>query len=334
MGKKFITTGLDLGATHIRAIEMIRSKDKILINKIVETTRPESDENLSNFLNELFDKHKLNRNNVRTALQGNNLISRYIAMPPLPDDKIRQAVLTEADKYIPFDIDDVVLDCKRVGNQEQDGEMQVLLAAIKRSIIEEWVTILNNAKLKADIIDCAELTLGNVFAWLCPEPDRSIARIEMGATTTSVAILLGEKLLFSREISAAGNAITEAISDAFDRSIEESETIKCDPGQNQEVVDTVVEPVLAQISQEIQLCIDFYENQYSNHVDTLAISGGASLYANFDTMLGNALNKTAYIWNPLLNDKLTINENIDKDIIQKYGSCYCLALGLAARDKA
>jgi type IV pilus assembly protein PilM len=335
MKRKLTTTGLDIGSTSIRAIEMKHSGDTVAITKIVETARPSSDDGLAETLDAFFTEHKLSRANVRTALQGNNVISRYIAMPRLTDDKIQGAVLAEADKYIPFDIQDVIFDCHRVGPDNPDiSEMQVLLVAIKRTIIEEWVHILNAAKLKPDIIDCADIALGNAFAWLCPEPDRSISRVDMGATATSVSILAGEDILFSREISAGGNAITEAISDAFDRSQEESETIKCDPGENQEVIDTVVGPVLEQIGQEIKLCLDFYENQYNETVDTLAISGGSALYQNFDSLLGSALERTAYIWNPLLDKKLTLPSDIDQNFIQTQGTRFCLALGLAARGKA
>jgi len=39
-------------------------------------------------------------------------VVRYVAMPRMSDHELKQAVRIEADRYVPFQLDEVVLDCQ------------------------------------------------------------------------------------------------------------------------------------------------------------------------------------------------------------------------------
>ena len=75
---------------------------------------------------------------VVTAVSGKSVIVRYLTMVRMSDEDLRNAIRFEADKYIPFDVEEVVLDAQRMPDAAEKGdEMRVLLCAVKRSLIDE-----------------------------------------------------------------------------------------------------------------------------------------------------------------------------------------------------
>ena len=52
---------------------------------------------------------------------GRSVIVRYVNMLQMSDEDLRSAIKFEADKYIPFDIDEVQLDCVRLEGADAGG---------------------------------------------------------------------------------------------------------------------------------------------------------------------------------------------------------------------
>ena len=57
-----------------------------------------------------------------TAVSGRSVIVRYVNMNQMPMEELRQAIKFEADKYIPFEVDEVVMDCQILEENVGKGE--------------------------------------------------------------------------------------------------------------------------------------------------------------------------------------------------------------------
>ena len=60
----------------------------------------------------LFQENEFHTRRVVTAVSGKSVIVRYLTMFKMSPEDLRNAIRYEADKYIPFDVEEVVLDCQ------------------------------------------------------------------------------------------------------------------------------------------------------------------------------------------------------------------------------
>ena len=129
--------GLDIGTSCIKAIELTREKYDHVITGYAQIDVPQ-EASRQEAIAELMAAANFRTKRVATAVSGKNVVFRYITMPEMSDDKLTQAVRLEADKYIPFDVEDVELGAQRLEVVPGDGgldEMQVLLIAAKKDVV-------------------------------------------------------------------------------------------------------------------------------------------------------------------------------------------------------
>src|SRR5690606_42008555 len=123
------------------------------------------------------------------AVSGRSVIVRYINMPTMDEDDMKSALRYEADKYIPFEVDEVVLDCERLEdfgettNASGEKEMKVLLVAVKQSLIDEHLQLIQGQGLVPVVIDVDTFALGNAFEF----KDRKSTRLNSSHVKKSYA---------------------------------------------------------------------------------------------------------------------------------------------------
>jgi type IV pilus assembly protein PilM len=276
---------------------------------------------------------------VVTAVSGKSVIVRYLTMIQMSDDDLQNAIKFEADKYIPFDIDEVVLDCQqlRAGEYQEDGnEMKVVLVAVKRSLISEHVELLRMAGLHPTTIDVDSFALGNAFEMcerLSPRvsgDNRIIALIDIGASKTNINIMMDGTSYFTREVYLGGNDFTEAISRRLNLDTQEAEKLKRQPADNNELISDAISPVIDDLGNEIHLSIDFFENQYDREIEEIYLSGGGAKMAGLDQEFGRIFQKPATLWDP--TEFLSIaNDSVDMEYLKQDASQLAVAVGLATR---
>src|SRR5262249_35328109 len=133
LGKKKSLVGLDIGSSEVKAVELTEFGDQLMITGFGRAKIPSKD-GLKNAIAEALRHSGIKTKRVATAVSGRSVIVRYINMVPMSDDELKSALRFEADKYIPFELDEVILDCSRLEEQApagQEKEMKVLLVAVK-----------------------------------------------------------------------------------------------------------------------------------------------------------------------------------------------------------
>jgi type IV pilus assembly protein PilM len=91
---------------------------------------------------ELFEQHKVKSPFVAASVSGNAVIVRRVTMPRRDPEELREALPFEAEDRIPFDIDDVDLDFAILSEDEEAGNMDVVLVAAKRERVDEHVAVI------------------------------------------------------------------------------------------------------------------------------------------------------------------------------------------------
>ncbi|MFQ5504783.1 MAG: type IV pilus assembly protein PilM [Planctomycetota bacterium] len=331
--------GLDIGGSCIKALEITRDKYDYIITGYGqievqnEAARPDA-------IHELFEQCRFRTKKVVTAVSGKSVIVRYINMVPMSDDNLKNAIRFEADKYIPFDIDEVELDSQKLlsevgGDENEKGEMKVLLVAVKKSLVEEQATMLIDQGLQPVAIDVDLFALGNAYELnesLSPgiEEDATIGLIDIGANKTCINILKKHVSLFAREVYLGGNDFTNAITRRLGVDLYQAEVLKKDPQERQSEVQDALSPVIEDLGNEISLSFDFFENQYDGQVSQVYLSGGGALIATLEEEFETLFEKKTRIWNPIEGMKIK-SENVDIDSLNQSALQLAVAVGLAAR---
>ncbi len=343
MAKKQKLIGLDIGTSEVRCVEVSVTGvgEEIAVTGFGYAAVEDQTKRKEAILAAL-NRGGIKTRRVVTAVSGRLVPVRYVTMPRMPDEKLREAVMVEANKYIPFEVDQAVIDCEMLAEeplaegQEPSSEVAVRLAAVKRDIIEEHVGELGEAGLYPIIIDHDCFALGNAFEFremYKPEGEREkrvIALVDVGGEKTSINVMSGLNSFFTREVPGGGVGLTESIARRLSINNEEAEELKKNPGENaEEVMEAVLGP-LDDLMSEISLSFDYFENQHEKLVEEVLISGGTSQLAGIMEVFQQHFGKPTNFWDPLEGLKLELPAH-QMGQLKSHVRTVPVALGLAAR---
>jgi len=309
MFEKKSLLGLDIGSYSVKAVEFTVIKGSLAITGFgYEKRDPEGD--VSDLIKEMIEKYKLKAKRVITSVSGRSAIVRPIQMQRMTPDEMKNAMRYEVDQYIPFEADEVIVDCQQLENPEGEDEsaaqMDVMLAAVKQTYIDDHLEILNNAGIKPVIIDYDAFAIVNAFEIensnvISDEYNKVRALIDIGAMKTLVCVVHGNTPYFLREIYQAGNEITDAIARRFGEDEDAVDQMKKNPGDGIDAIRDTIAPVIEDLGNEIGMCFEYYENQWGNSVEEVYLSGGSIQFPGIPDFLGNILQKKTVVWDPTHN---------------------------------
>jgi len=340
-GGKNRLIGLDLGSSEIKAIEVQDLGSAGLAVSRFAKARIRSEDEKAIAVRELVRQVGFKTRRVTTSISGRSVIVRYITMPQMNMDELRNAIRFEADKYIPFEVDEVQMDCAILeplpASAGGQPEMKVLLVAVKRSIIEDHVAMLTDAGLQPVAVDVDSFAIGNAFevrsriAGKVAPNDRVLALIDIGASKTNITIMRGQVNCFSREVYSAGNEFTEAIARKLGLDPSDAEQTKCMPADRGAEVEAATKGPIDDLCNEIQLSFDYFEHQFDKGVDEVYLSGGSARLPGLVQTLQSKFEREVNQWNPLDGIEIRADGRIDTAELQRSASQLAVPLGLAAR---
>lgn len=339
---------LDIGARSIKmglfapvksgGVELLRYAVRSLESEISSEESRLSD--IREAVIDIIKDQQLAPGPVLISVPGQAVFSRFVKLPPASRDKVLQIVRYEAQQNVPFPINEVVWDYQLIGSQE--GEIDVMLAAIKAEIIEQLTDTVASTGLQPDLVDVAPMALYNAVRYNYSELPPCTLVIDIGARSTDL-IFIEEGRVFSRSIPVGGNTITQQIMREFNLEYEDAEELKkahafvafggAYEAPSSEVADKVsksVRTVMTRLHAEINRSINFYRTQQSGGQPTLGLlTGGSSIIAYADTFLKEKLQIEVDYLNPFLN--VAVNEAIDAADIGSKAHLMGEVVGLALR---
>jgi type IV pilus assembly protein PilM len=348
--------GLDIGSQSIKLVEIDHGKKgRILKNfgiiglppdAIVEGSIKEM-EIVASAIKTLYRNLKVKNKGVATSISGYSVIVKKIEMSNRDESELEDSIQSEAEQYIPFDINDVNLDYdvlrtgaeaseneKGKGEKSTGGKMEVMLVAAKKDVVEDYVSLLQLSGLNPAILDVDAFALQNAFEASTQEPEGCYALVNVGAEELGINAIKDGVSMFSRDSSYGGNQITEAIMSQFDVDFAEAEKIKLG-GEKLEkekgALEEVFTSVISEWIQEIKRALDFLATSYPDeNIQKIMLSGGSSRIPGFRKYLELETNLPVEELNPFAN--LLINEKaFDSKYLSYMASQAGVAVGLALR---
>ncbi|MDA1194839.1 MAG: type IV pilus assembly protein PilM [Planctomycetota bacterium] len=328
--------GLDIGTHSVKAVELTWSNGPVITGfGYAELPSPDA---VPETVLDLLRDNEFHSRRVVTSVSGRSVIVRYLTMFKMSPDDLRNAIRYEADKYIPFDEDEVVLDCQPfevegVGNLG-GNEMRVLLVACRRAVIDEQLRILAAAGLQPELVDVDVFALGNAFelaVGLDPEAGARVsALVDVGATKTCVNLMRAGVSLFTREIHTGGTAFTTAIAGRLSLAGGDAEALKRKPGDEYERVRQAVAPAVDDLASEVRLSFEYFENQFDLGIDEVLLSGGGSRLAGIEHDFARIFERPTMAWDPTGDFPIAAGST-DMELLNHHVPELAVAVGLASR---
>lgn len=336
IGAQSVTMGVFTPAGKGYALSRYARRD-ILLDPVEEGMRMDY---VSNAIGEMVTELKVKGSDVRNVVSGQQVFMRFIKLPLIDIDDISEHVGYEAQQHIPFPIEDIIYSYQVLPEREP-GEQEILLVAIKKDVLDNLNSQVEDNGLKTLSVDCSITSLYNAYRISYPEDEgESVVIMDIGAKTTDI-IFSESGRFFTRSVTAAGSFITNNIAREFNLNFKEAEQLKIESGmvslgngftdnmtEQEAALATTIRTAMSRLSSEVQRTINHYRAQYKGTAPTKAyICGGGARLPYAVEFLQAALNIPVEYLNPL--NAFSIGAKVDEEALGMDALCLGPVAGAA-----
>ena len=343
-GRKKTTVGLDIGSGLIKVVVIDHSKSEpeitrvaitpLLADAIVEGEIMDPgivSEAITSTLADAGVKSK----SIVTAVGGRDVIIKKIQIERVKEQQARELMRWEAEQHVPFDMESVELDFQILDPHDEGLEMNVLLVAAKRELVETKLRLLTDAGLSPSMVDVDAFALHNAFELNYPDAMTGVVGlVNIGHEVTNINILDEGVPLLTRDITVGtrkfredlqreqgvGNEQADAMLQGFDRSSQ---------------LDAVIESRGEEIAVGIERAAAFLASSSRTGARMKAVytCGGGARIPGLNEALAARLQLTVEQANPLANLKVR-DGAFDSLVTDEVAPLLMLPIGLALRQVA
>lgn len=330
--------GIDIGTSSIKIAQLkVEGNKWRLVAAGITHTPPsglmsESERDvvsLAEAIKKLLSDAKITTREAVVSLPETKVFTRIVSFPAMSDPEVSSAVGWQIESFIPIAKKDAVYDHEVVGRDEKG--VQVLLVAVPKIIVQKYMRILNAANLIPAAFETELLALSRSIA----PPQKRVLLVDFGATSTDLAVVVNQRLMFSRSFSTAGQALTRAVATGIGVEEKRAEEYKRAYGlgsQLQGKVKQALDPVLFVIVDEIKKAMGFWlEEHRSEPIEAVVVVGGTAGLPSLTPLLAEALKIEVDVGNPF--SEVLLDPTSQKTLLP-YAPLYAIAVGLAMRKQA
>ncbi len=227
------------------------------------------------------------------------------------------------------------MDYEIIGDGATPDTLSVVIAAVKKEKVSEYVNVVNLSGKVPEIADLDSFAMVNsVMHNYERYDDRTIAIVNIGASITSIVICSRGKPVFVRDLAFGGNQFTDLIQKELNLTYEKAENAK--KGLSvEEVSPTLVSKVLTmvfmELKKEINTTFSFYKNNYDGaNVEAMLLCGGTAGMKTLLEYFKAEFDISVELIDPFLN--IEVNEKkFNAEFIENMGHAFTVAVGLALR---
>lgn len=381
LSPKTDAVGLEIGTSAIKVVELRPGNPPTLAALAVRPMPPGilaedevTDEGaLIEEIKALFDDAGIRRNYTVTAVSNRQAITRNIHVPHMTVAELDEAIRWEAERYIPFPIDEVVLDYYVLDNPEdidEAGQLEVVIAAARIDEVAKQVDYLQAGGLEPHVIDVrpfallrslkgsllgAHLTKTTLSGTNYTEGNEVGVVLEIAASSSTVTLVRGQRVLMNRNINVSGDDFTAAIQRTFGLDFDSAEEVKLEygtatvPSEYEEDllnfdpkrelfsparVYEALRPVVVELTTEIRRSLEFFRVQSGDAlISRMVVAGGGAKLHGLPEAIADSLGFKVEMGDPWLS--VTVDEGkFDRDYLSRIGPEFAVPIGLALRGVA
>lgn len=305
--------GLSIGTSSIKLVELKRQRKSWKLLHFGIYQLPEdavvNREIINNIavvesLRTLTQQVKLKSRSLCTSLSGTSVIVKRLSIQVTNMKELQEQVFWEAEQYLPFDVSEVVMDFQLLSKpKEQNAD--VLLVAVKKSVLESYMSCVEDASLKPKIVDVDHFALQNLFELnYATSPQEATALVDIGASSIKISIVHQGIPLFTKDTAIGGKNLTAEIQKNLNLSYVDAEALKVGSGGSgmPQEVSELIHITVENFADEIKRAIDFYHASASGApVTSILLSGGSCKLPNMSKTVEETTSLPTQVINPFIS---------------------------------
>ena len=148
---------------------------------------------LKEVLQDLLDREEMRVKGVdaHVCTPSYQCFTKFLTAPGVDGKKVGQIITYEAQQNVPFPLDEVEWGYQVMGTTE-DGDLDVMLMALKLDVIESLSTLCTDIGVKLSIVDGTPAALRNAFMHNYGELEGCTMLLDIGAKTSLSLIHISE----------------------------------------------------------------------------------------------------------------------------------------------
>ena len=340
--------GLDISSTAVKLLELSRLGGEYRVEHHGMESLPENAVVEKNILDvqgvgeaiaRLVSRSGTKVKQAAVAVAGSAVITRLIDMSAdLDEREMEYQLQVEADRHIPYPLEEVALDFEVQGpSPEHEGRVEVLIAACRRENVEMREAALELGGLQAKIVDieahCTQRSCRLICSQLAAKKNdgrKVIAIVDIGATMTTLSVIIGGGMRYTREQLFGGRQLTEEIQRRYSLSVEQAELARKRGELPDDYEAGVLQPfretVVRQVSRSLQF---FYSSSDWDDVDHIILAGGVSAIVGLADMVSARLGAPCTLVDPFAG--MSMSARVNRASIIADAPAMMVACGLAMR---
>jgi len=336
------TVGLSIGTSSIKLVELKRTgkswkllhfgivqlPEDVIVNREIVNAIAVVD-SVKTLLNQI----KLKNKNVCTSLSGTSLIIKRMTLDVPNLKELQDQVFWEAEQYLPFNVSEVVMDFQ-VLSRGKDHKTDLVLVAVKKAVLDAYTACIEDAGLKAKVVDTDFFALQNLFEANYPiNPSEAVAIVDIGASSLKMVVVHAGIPVFTKDAAIGGRNLTAEIQKNLNLSYLDAETLKVG-GQNgsmpQEVLD-LMHIMAENFGTEIKRALDFYNASSSGApVSYVLLAGGSAKIPNLSKIVEDQVGLPTQLMNPF--NAISYDPAVfTQEYLVAIAPMACVPIGLALR---
>jgi type IV pilus assembly protein PilM len=337
--------GLDISSTSVKLLELSRHGDRYRVetyavkplppNAVVEKNINDQ-EAVAEVIRAMVKQSKTKLKHAAVAVAGSAVITKMIDLPAgLSDDAMETQISLEADQYIPFPLEEVAIDFEVQGISPRNPEqVEVLLAACRRENVEMRAGVLQLSELIPEKVDIEAYSMERAFELISEQLEdqegQVVAIIDIGATMTTLSVLVDGKTVYTREQLFGGKQLTEEIQRRYGLSREEAGLAKKQGGLPDDYDNEVLAPFKEAVVQQVTRSLQFFfsASQY-NDVDYIILAGGVASLEGLVGLIEEKLGTQTVVANPFA--RMSVSSRVNAVSLANDAPSLMIVTGLAMR---
>ncbi len=223
---------VDLGSRHIRLVAIERNGSRArLVCFDREAIEPEAVvageimdfHRVAEALRRVRERSGIRRRPAATSVSGRDVIVKRVRMDRMREAEARQIMRWEAEQHVPFDIDSVSLDFEILDPNGEGPQMEVVIVAAKKDLVESRIRLLEEGGFEPAVIDIDAFAVQTAFEH---GHERALygtfCLVNVGYEITSVSLVRDGRPLLTRDIAMGERRFEEILVDVLGVTMEEA----------------------------------------------------------------------------------------------------------------
>jgi len=336
-----MSIGLDIGSQTIKIIELSGDKNKHLkaagavsLSFEIDIANLKDEKTMSSLaqvIKKLASDAKISGKRVNIAIPESKVFTRVLKFPLLTDQEIDSAVKWEAEEYIPIPIEEAVIQHQIIDRRESSSPPQalVLLVAAPKTLAENYIKIVDMAGFDVESAENSLTALNRNLSL----SDKTVVIVDIGASSSDIAISQKGQLYFSRSVPTAGNAFSRAVAQSLGVSPDQAQQYKKTYGLNQDQLEGKIyqslSPIVGALGEEVKKSIHYHQNENQGEAPSILIlTGGSAAMPGVTSLFARYTGLEVSVANPFA--KISVDQKSANNL-SKFAPLYAVAVGLALR---